>query len=45
MMIDPTGGDRETLIATCREFNARHIDPVLAPMHPDVVLPNGIDGS
>jgi ketosteroid isomerase-like protein len=44
MTIDALGGDRELLAAAYREFNARHIDAVLALMHPDVVWPNGMEG-
>lgn len=44
MTIDAPRGDRELLIAAYREFNARHIDAVLALMHPDVVWPNGMEG-
>jgi hypothetical protein len=44
MAIDSVGGDREVLIAAYREFNARHIDAVLALMHPTVVWPNGMEG-
>jgi ketosteroid isomerase-like protein len=36
--------DRELLNTAYREFNARHIDSVLALMHPDVVWPNGMEG-
>jgi hypothetical protein len=41
---DSVGGDRELLIVAYREFNTRHIDAVLALMHPDVVWPNGMEG-
>lgn len=44
MTNDPISGDREILIAAYREFNARHIDAVLALMQPDVVWPNGMEG-
>jgi len=44
MADDSVGGDRELLIAAYRGFNARHIDAVLALMHPDVVWPNGMEG-
>ena len=44
MTNDASSGDREILIAAYREFNARHIDAVLALMHPDVVWPNGMEG-
>jgi hypothetical protein len=44
MADDSVGGDREILAAAYREFNARHIDAVLALMHPDVVWPNGMEG-
>lgn len=32
------------LAATYRAFNARHVDAVLATMHPDVNWPNGWEG-
>jgi len=41
---DPKSGDEELLVAAYREFNARHIDAVLALMQPDVVWPNGMEG-
>jgi len=41
----PISGDKEILVAAYREFNARHIDAVLSLMHPDVVWPNGMEGS
>jgi SnoaL-like domain len=41
---DSIGGDQELLIAAYREFNARHIDAVLALMHRAVVWPNGMEG-
>jgi ketosteroid isomerase-like protein len=44
MANDPLDDDREILISAYREFNARHIDAVLALMHPDVVWPNGMEG-
>lgn len=44
MANDPIGEDQELLISAYREFNARHIDAVLALMHPDVVWPNGMEG-
>jgi hypothetical protein len=44
MFVDSISGDREILISAYREFNARHIDAVLALMHPDVVWPNGMEG-
>src|SRR5580658_7629180 len=44
MTNDAMSGDREILIAAYREFNARHIDAVLALMHPDVIWPNGMEG-
>jgi hypothetical protein len=44
MANDSMVGNRELLIVAYREFNARHIDAVLALMHPDVVWPNGMEG-
>jgi SnoaL-like domain len=44
MANDSTSGDQEILIAAYREFNARHIDAVLALMHPEVIWPNGMEG-
>jgi hypothetical protein len=44
MTNDPISGDKEILVAAYREFNARHIDAVLALMHPSVVWPNGMEG-
>ncbi len=44
MANDPIMDDRELLVAAYREFNARHIDAVLALMHPSVVWPNGMEG-
>jgi len=41
---DSISNDQEILTAAYREFNARHIDAVLAFMHPDVVWPNGMEG-
>lgn len=35
---------QEILLAAYREFNARHIDGVLALMQPDVAWPNGWEG-
>jgi ketosteroid isomerase-like protein len=44
MAKDALSRDREILAAAYREFNARHIDAVLALMHPDVIWPNGMEG-
>ncbi|MGD0628925.1 MAG: nuclear transport factor 2 family protein [Terracidiphilus sp.] len=44
MTDDPISGEREILVAAYRDFNARHIDAVLALMHPAVVWPNGMEG-
>jgi hypothetical protein len=44
MANDRIGDDRELLISAYREFNARHIDAVLALMHSNVVWPNGMEG-
>lgn len=35
---------REILAGAYRDFNARHIDAVLARMTPDVEWPNGMEG-
>jgi ketosteroid isomerase-like protein len=44
MANDLKGGDKDTLVAAYRLFNARDIDAVLALMHPSVVWPNGMEG-
>jgi ketosteroid isomerase-like protein len=44
MASDLSRGDQEILIAAYREFNARHLDAVLALMHSDVTWPNGMEG-
>jgi hypothetical protein len=44
MVDDSIGNDQEILFAAYREFNARHIDAVLALMRSDVVWPNGMEG-
>jgi len=44
MVNDPIGEDRQLLISAYRWFNERHLDAVLALMHPDVVWPNGMEG-
>jgi len=44
MTDDSMGGDWAIVLAAYREFNARHIEAVLALMHPDVVWPNGMEG-
>jgi hypothetical protein len=36
--------ERELLQGAYRDFNARHLDAVLARMHPDVIWPNGMEG-
>ena len=36
--------ERELLAGAYRDFNARHIDAVLARMHPSVDWPNGTEG-
>jgi hypothetical protein len=36
--------ERELLRGAYRDFNARHIDAVLARMHPAVDWPNGMEG-
>lgn len=36
--------ERELLRGAYRDFNARHIDAVLARMHPGVDWPNGFEG-
>jgi hypothetical protein len=44
MARNPIGDEREFLLTAYREFNARHIDAVLALMHLHVVWPNGMEG-
>jgi hypothetical protein len=41
----PTAAERSALLAAYRDFNARHIDGVLAGMQPDVDWPNGMEGA
>jgi hypothetical protein len=36
--------ERELLQTVYRDFNARHLEDVLARMHTDVVWPNGMEG-
>ena len=41
---EPVLDERELLRGAYRDFNARHIDGVLARMHPSVDWPNGFEG-
>jgi len=42
--IESVADERELLRDAYRDFNARHIDAVLARMHPDVEWANGMEG-
>jgi len=43
-LLEPLPDPRELIQGAYRDFNARHLDSVLASMHPDVVWPNGMEG-
>lgn len=44
MVAPVTVADRAVLIDRHRGFNARHVEPVLVRLHPEVDWPNGMQG-